>query len=211
MLKVGHVLYKVQNLRQAVGKLERAGFTVQYGSDPLKSHNAIIWFDQGIFIEIYEHSGLSAWSRFLMNIVGYGSMLRRISGWEDIGNGWCDWCLESAATNLTQERQMLKRLSIEFKFHRASRVEATGRKIFWDLIMPKDTGLPLIMSSYMPDPRPKSTVHANGATAVKYVVVGTELLYSLLNQTDLLKISTGSGIKMVKLLGFDTDLIDILK
>ena len=44
-MKVGHILYKVNNLEDAVIKFREQGFKVEYGSKS-SPHNALIYFSE---------------------------------------------------------------------------------------------------------------------------------------------------------------------
>jgi hypothetical protein len=62
--RISHVLYRVSDLHQAVEKLRDAGFIVEYGTEPEKAYNALIWFEQGCFVEIFKSSTLPFWVRW---------------------------------------------------------------------------------------------------------------------------------------------------
>ena len=46
-MKVGHVLYKTNNLKAAFKAFKKLGFNVEYGSRS-KPHNALIYFSSSI-------------------------------------------------------------------------------------------------------------------------------------------------------------------
>jgi hypothetical protein len=87
-MQISHVLYRVDDLHKAVKSMENAGFIVEYGTKPEKAYNAIIWFEEGIFIELFKNSELASWVKCIMKLFGYESILKRIKKWEEIETGW---------------------------------------------------------------------------------------------------------------------------
>lgn len=215
-LELSHVLYRVQDLHQAVKKLKDAGFIVQYGTKPEKAYNALLWFEHGVFIELYQNSGLPAPLKWFMKTFGYQPVLDRINKWEQIENGWCEWSLESLNVNLDIEKKILKKHHIPFKFHKAKRKDIFQQVLRWELVMPNDIMFPFIMSSYVPSPRPKKIAHPNGVKSVSKLIIGNdnfnmELLDKLLPSTNGLSFVNGEGLKKVLLSNSDISIEEILK
>ncbi|WP_437918011.1 VOC family protein [Sphingobacterium sp. LRF_L2] len=216
-IQLSHVLYRVQDLHQSVKKLQEAGFTVQYGTAPEKAYNALIWFESGVFIEIYKNSGLPAPIKWFMKTFGYQPILDRMDKWDQIDNNWCEWSLESTMTQLDTQKALFKEKNVPFKFHKAKRKDINGQTLRWELLMPNDIIFPFIMSAYAPNPRPKYIRHANGISGVSSLVVGkenlnTELLYQLLpNNGELRLIDGKSGLQEVELSDSSINIRDILR
>ena len=120
-LKLSHVLYQVKDLHLAVKKLQDAGFIVEYGTNPQKAYNALIWFDEGVFIEIYHNSGLPFYVKWMMKCFGYQTVLDRMNKWKNFGEGWCEWSLESTLDQLNSDKEFFTKENIDFKFHKAKR------------------------------------------------------------------------------------------
>lgn len=203
-IQLSHVLYRVKDLHLAVSLLQKAGFIVEYGTDPEKAYNAIIWFDEGVFIEIYHNSGLSAPIRWMMKLFGYQPVLNRINKWNKIENGWCEWSLESTLENLNAEREFFTNENKSFKFHKAKRKDANQQILRWELLMPNDIYFPFIMSAYNPNPRPREINHPNGIKFVSRLIVGQNNLdislleNLLLEKTALQLVKEGTGIQSVE-------------
>ena len=53
LMKLSHILYKTNNLPEAVKQFEEDGFKVEYGSKH-NPKNALIYFSEGPYIEILE-------------------------------------------------------------------------------------------------------------------------------------------------------------
>lgn len=215
-LQLSHVLYRVTDLHLAVKKLEEAGFIVEYGTQKEKAYNALIWFNEGVFIEIYQHSGLSAPVKLFMKLFGFKRILDRLEKWESVENGWCEWSLESRNNDLEAEKKLFKRNKIAFKSHKANRIDKNKVKLRWELLMPNDIIFPFIMSAYNPSPRPLDIKHPNGITGVKSITVGRvgldeKLLKQLLeNKRGLNLVHNAVGLQKVELINTNLSIKDIL-
>lgn len=173
-MEISHVLYKTNDLHKAVKQLMSAGFIVEYGTKPGKAYNAMIWFEEGAFIEIFKSPKTSFFAKALMNLLGYKMLLKRIAKWNETATGWCEWSVESENVNLLKEAQILKAKGIAYKKHVGKRTDYFGRKLRWHLIFPKNLDQPFLMSAYTPDPRPKKVRHPNGIKNISLVFVGSE-------------------------------------
>ncbi len=175
-LYLSHVLYRVKDLHTAVEKLEKAGFKVEYGTKKEKAYNAMIWFEDGVFIEIYENSGLNYFIKLMMKIIGYQSVLDRMKKWDNVENGWCEWSLESKKDDLDYYKKLFHELKIPFKFHRAKRIDLYNQKLTWQLLMPTNIHFPFMMSAYSPSLKPVIIQHPNGVKSIKKLYVGKKNL-----------------------------------
>nr|WP_315032509.1 VOC family protein [uncultured Chryseobacterium sp.] len=215
-IQLSHVLYRVEELHLAVRKLRDAGFVIEYGTDPVDAYNAFIWFENGVFIEIYHNSGLPFYIKWMMKVFGYRPILDRMKQWEKVGQGWCEWALESTMENLNSEKEFFKKENLPFRFHKAKRKDVDENILKWDLLMPDDIDFPFFMSAYVPNPKPKEINHPNGIKGVKNILVGTDSLnISMLNQLlpdqSGLQLIPGKGLQTVELMGSDLRIEDILK
>lgn len=194
-IQLSHVLYRVQDLHGAVKKLRQAGFMVEYGTAPEKAYNAMIWFDKGVFIEIYKHPELPVGIKWLMKRTGYKTIVQRMDKWKTTENNWCEWSLESKMTDLQTWKRFFKREKIPFKSHKTRRKTKEGKMLSWHLLIPEDIQFPFLMSAYTPNPRPQKNIHPNGVTGVNSLIVGEEKLNILL-LNKLLTIDT--SLKLIK-------------
>lgn len=215
-IRISHVLYLVEELHEAVKRLRQAGFTVNYGTDPAKAYNALIWFEQGAFIEIFQATKVSAFMKWLMKLCGYRSALDRMAKWQATGSGWCEWALESTAIELEWEKRFFDRGKRAFKGLRKRRKDIDGQVLSWQLLLPADIYFPFIMSAYVPDPRPETIEHLNGAKGIATIVIGQEemdtaFLDQLLPaQTGIEWIAGKTGLQTVRLSGNERSIESIL-
>ncbi len=207
MMTLSHILYKVKNLEEAVKDFEDMGFTVRYGAKKEKAFNALIWFEEGPFIELYT---ISKWTKvfvFLAKLIGKGAVARRFQYFIDSDYGWSEYSLENNRYELEAENAMLKQLGCQYSTINASRKNIYGQKLRWKLSMPLDLGIPFFMSAYKPNPRPQSIEHRNGAKSVRSLTWGvpSENIEIIQQFTDdsRLQLEVGSGFQSIELEGFD--------
>ena len=172
MLRCSHILCKVRRIDDCVRDLELAGFSVQRGG----AHNALVWFEQGPFLEFFE---LPGWCRPLSLPFGlrFGrSAGRRLALWAAAGEGWCDLALEPRGyrpddpLHLGDVHQFLRTLAPgTSRIINGSRSSAGGGRVRYRFITAGDRQLPFIVSHYHPLQRPERVLHANGALAVARV------------------------------------------
>ena len=88
-MQLSHILYKVKDLHEAVTDFTNMGFTVTYGAEPNRAFNALIWFDEGPFIELFEIKR----NRFivgLLKFLGKKELANRVSHFQNADFGWVD-------------------------------------------------------------------------------------------------------------------------
>ena len=176
MLQCSHILCKVDKLAETVNQLQQAGFSMQWGSRPDKAHNALLWFEQGPFIEFFELP------RFFSALsLPFGWRFGRPAGqrlahWAKAAPGWCDIALEpqlqSPAAPLALEPicTYLQQKGIACsRVINGRRICPQGDTVQYRFIAPYPVNLPFIVSHYHPLQRPERIVHRNGARAIRRV------------------------------------------
>lgn len=215
MMQLSHVLFRTENLHLAVRQLTDAGFSVEYGSHPSKAYNAFIWFENGVFIEVFKSPQIPLPFRWLMPIFGYSPVLNRMKMWRE-SSGWCDWSLETKEKDLKYYQLLFEYLDIGCKTIKSKRKDFYGKKRSWHLAVPDDTGFPFLMSAYSENPKPEKVTHANGIKNISRIKVGKQdldivLLDALLqDHTSLMLVEGCKGLQTVEFLGSDLKIEDIL-
>ncbi|MDR2284476.1 MAG: VOC family protein [Sphingobacterium sp.] len=214
--RISHVLYRVSDLHQAVEKLRDAGFIVEYGTEPEKAYNALIWFEQGCFVEIFKSSTLPFWVRWAMKALGYQVLLDRMQLWMHAGYGWCEWSLESTTASLDTQKTLFRHYNRPFKTLKAKRKDVSARTLRWHLLIPHEVYFPFLMSPYVPNPRPSVINHPNGITGIARLTVGNQNLdmdfLKLLidHSTDLELVDDKKGLQQVHFKGSVLTIEEIL-
>ncbi|MCP3801286.1 VOC family protein [Allokutzneria sp. A3M-2-11 16] len=173
MLRTSHVLCRVDDIHEAVRNFADLGFSVSWGSDPKKAHNALIWFSEGPFIEFFEFPSKLAPLRWPVALRFGAGMGKRLHKWSRPGKGWRDLALETDDTDLTTTRAQLATRGVDVsRIFRNGRTRPDGRRVRYQMLAPTLVELPFVVSSYDPPQRPAEVVHPNGATGIAAIRYG---------------------------------------
>lgn len=185
MLKCAHIICKVNNLSQAVKDFKRLGFSVEWGSVPTKSNNALIWFGKGPFIELFEESkGYYIFSKLISLFCGKAAG-DKLHKWYQLQEGWCDIagedenndekyneCASINRKKLVEIQKKIQKLGISTsKVIDGSRKKECGNVVKYSLFYLRPTDFPFIVSKYNSNQRPEKIVHDNGAKEIIKIVV----------------------------------------
>jgi hypothetical protein len=210
-MKLSHILYKVKDLHKAVKDFEDLGFTVVYGTKPSKAFNALIWFEQGPFIELFQ-VGQNKLVLNLMKLIGKKGLANRFALFQNAGYGWVDCSIENDSDNLKEENLLLKQMGYKFSTMPGFRTDINNIRLKWKLTMPYDIEFPFLMSTYSPNPRPENIKHKNGATGVEQLVWGTNKQniknISKLTDDKRLCLVEGSGFNKIVIGNFDNTILN---
>jgi len=170
-LRLSHILCKVTDLHAAAARLAADGFTFAWGSAPSVAHNALVWFDEGPFLELFVPASLDAPAAGTSLSPAIAGRFRR---WAAAPDGWCDVALESDAKDLDATLARLAAAGVAAAaLPRMSRTNPDGSVVSWAGLCPVDDDLPFAVSAYSEPQRPARTAHNNGANRVEQVIVAT--------------------------------------
>ncbi len=210
-MKLSHILYKVKDLHKAVKDFEDMGFTVTYGTKKEKAFNALIWFEEGPFIEVFTVSD-SKFLIFLAKLIGKKAVAKRFEHLYHSDYGWVEYSLENDRYDLDRENNKLKEMGYKYSTLNASRKNLKGIKLKWKLSIPLDVGFPFLMSAYKPNPRPKQITHKNGAIGVRELTWGVEPKnidnIRKLTSDSRLKLVEGNGFKNIEMEGWNAEILN---
>ena len=177
----GHVLFRVApgGVEPAARAFETAGFTVVRGGPPKDLVNAMIYFDDGWFIELF---GLGEEARVVIPLF-FGRFIDPVMA-SRFGRlvrarqiGWLDWSVDvddiERAKSVVEEGQVAVSRVRTFQ-----RTQEDGTSVSWELAMPGALEVPFLKSAYRghtPIP-PAARVHRNGATGIDRLVFSTPRL-----------------------------------
>lgn len=137
----GHVLFRVPpgRVEDAARAWEEAGFVVVRGGPSEDLVNAMIYFPDGWFIELF---GLGPQLRVTLPLffarfidpamhTRFGSLVRAT------GEEWLDWSVD--VTNLARVRDNLDSSGVSISSVRSfARTQSDGSEVAWELAMPED-------------------------------------------------------------------------
>ena len=185
MLKCAHVICKVNNIKQAVIDFQKLGFSVEWGSNPQKADNALIWFNEGPFIELFEEKSFYyKFSRMISIFCGSaaGNKLRK---WYLMKEGWCDVAGEDINNNenmiedeklnckeLDDLRKKIRRIGLDTsKVIKGNRKKPNGKIVRYSIFYLSPVEYPFVVSKYDSLQRPSIIVHQNGALEIEKIII----------------------------------------
>lgn len=214
MLKMSHVLYKVKDLHGAVKRFEELGFTVEYGADPKKATNAMIWFEEGPFLELFttpNQSLLISIVSGILRLIGKSTLALRVKHYGQSKEGFCDWSIESESQDITKWIEKTCSFGLKCQKVNVKRMNVRGERLFWQLGAPASLDFPFLMSAYNIDQRPKKIAHKNGAKSISMLTVGMpkeeQKILEQLFDDDRLVICDGHGIKDIQFDGLTSKIV----
>lgn len=182
-LNLDHVVVVVPDLLCAIEDYSSLGFTVINGGDNGPTHNALIPFEDGTYIEL-----ITTKSKALKSIfrVLYRTQLItvfkpfvsplsfRFYCWLGGENGIRDWCIKQESLDKTVDALANNEIRSS-KIEKFTRVKPTGEKIEWLLAAPIDKRLPFfiedIPGAEVRIPCGDETAHCNGYIGVSALLL----------------------------------------
>ncbi|WP_010694379.1 VOC family protein [Saccharopolyspora spinosa] len=167
------MLCRIENVQKTVGELAELGFSVAWGSAPDTAHNALVWFEEGPFLEFFTFPSALRLLRWPVAARFGRGMGDRFARWARADGGWRDVALETDDLDLTATRDRLVGSGLGVsRIFRNGRTRPDGQRVDYQFMSPRPAVLPFVVSSYDPPQRPAKITHPNGATAVWAVHYG---------------------------------------
>lgn len=151
--EIDHIVLAVADLSTAIDDFSDLGFKVEPGGSNGPTHNALILFSDGRYIELISASSSSyAWLFKALRLTGILRLLGSISNsitprllyWLSGDFGLKDWCLR--CDDIDEALADLQRLNIPCTpAQRFSRTRPDGQIAHWKLAAPKDRSLPFFI------------------------------------------------------------------
>ncbi len=110
-MKVSHILYKVNDIDEAVKKYIADGFVVEYGKAK-NPNNALIYFSEGPYLELFKRSGMPKLVRIVLKLFGKSKFIERLDLWDNTEEGLIGVCLENYKKDLNEEQKYFEKLKI---------------------------------------------------------------------------------------------------
>lgn len=180
---IGHVLIKTYNFREAVKNFEKLGFGVTFGGVPDKATNALIYFKNGTFLELYD-SKMGKWIDpavpFLLKAAGLFDKMRadRYKNYTSSPEGINEYALDSVPKS--DYRKNIAVLSGKgygvSKSYAMKRTDPAGNELHWEVTFSADWRLPFFMSEYRPKIKrsDREVNHENEVTGIRRLVVSAD-------------------------------------
>lgn len=101
-MKLGHIVYKVDDLDKAVNEYRKKGFTVEYGKKK-QPYNALIYFAQGPYFELLQNTDMPTFIKLVLNFFGKKAFINRLNTWDNSKEGLIAVALENDRFNVDIE------------------------------------------------------------------------------------------------------------
>jgi hypothetical protein len=101
-VKTSHIIYKVDDLYQAVKGFKNKGFEVEDGARK-NPYNAIIYFSEGPYLELLASTGMPRFMKSMLRIFGKSKLVNRLDYWDNHKRGPYGVALENYKADLREE------------------------------------------------------------------------------------------------------------
>lgn len=168
-LRFSHVLIGVNDLPAAVADCERMGFRCVWGSAPERAHNALIYFEDGPFLELVKPATITGPAWLAMTAMLGRPTARRIRRWAEASKGLVEYALETDDADVSGVRADARVAGAPLgRSFGTTRTRPDGVRLAWQMTAPAALDLPFVMSAYTPPDTqaPEVRHHANGARRV---------------------------------------------
>lgn len=201
-MKLGHIIYKVDNLDKAVKEYRKNGFTVEYGKKK-NSYNALIYFADGPYLELLESTGMPLFLKKILKFIGKKDLVQRLDIWDASKEGLIAVALENDRFDVDMEQEIMDKAGLKYFKGKSGRTDTKGRKLNFLGIMPDDMEIPFFGAKFNINVRPaKDYIHPNGIKRIKSIAFGTkEEFIPIINQLcddKGLELFIGNGINNLK-------------
>ncbi len=198
-MKLGHVIYKVDDLDKAVEEYTQKGFTVEYGKSK-NPYNALIYFSEGPYLELLERTGMPEFMKKIFSLIGKKGFVNRLNIWDSAAEGLIGLALENDRFDIDRELAILDKANLTYLKGKSGRTDAKGRKLRFMGAFPDDMAIPVFSAKYNINVRPpKGYIQPNGIKRIKSIAFGTkEEFIPIINDLcddEGLKLFVGSGIR----------------
>lgn len=167
-MKLGHLIYKVGDLKEGVERFKKLGFCVEYGT--LKNpYNALIYFSEGPYIELLSKTGVPVFIKYALRFFGKRALVIRLNEWDSCRAGVCDLCLEGDEEDFKKVKDILTKNHLSFNTFSMGRKDSKQRRLKYKVLFPKDISLPFFMTHFDNNPRPINFTHPNGISRITSV------------------------------------------
>lgn len=198
-MKLGHIIYKVDDLDEAVKGYKKKGFTVEYGKKK-NPYNALIYFAEGPYLELLESTSMPSFVKKILRLFSKKALVDRLDTWDNSKEGLIAVALENDRFDVDIEQKILDKAGLKYFKFRSGRDDTKNRKLKFLGIMPNDMEIPFFGAKFNINVRPpKNYIHPNGVKRIKSIAFGTKKEFiPIINQLcddEGLKLFIGDGVK----------------
>ena len=168
MAQVGHVIYKADDLEQAVSSFREQGFDVEYGKAK-NPGNAVIYFSTGPYLEIISGVFMPRFVRAYLAMRGRGRLVAASDSVAESREGYSRVVFEVAQQEFTRLARIYRDHDLRTLSPRISRRDPHGRKLSCRCLVPDAWHVPMFVTPFAIDTH-RSSPHPNGMTRIEGIV-----------------------------------------
>jgi len=147
-MKISHLMYKVDNLKQAVKKFSDLGFTVEYGKKE-NPYNAIIYMKDHTYIELVQNQHITKTLQFFLKLFGMRDYLKSSLEQERRKEGFMRFSLHMELDEKNKLRKRYKDiLGVRTFLVPVSRKDIHGNALKCKCLIPSDATLPFFNTEF---------------------------------------------------------------
>lgn len=200
-MKLSHILIKVNDLDKEVQIWRDKGFIVEYGTK-YKPYNALIYFKDGPFIELFKFNGLPNIINKILILLKRNKFVDKMNYWKEHKEGLLTIVLENYNNNLNLEINILKKYNMSGILSNKVRKDINNNILKFKILFVNDKYFPDLMTYFNIDPKPNKDIHPNGIKGIKSISLGLSNEYKevFLELCDdpTIKVFEGNGIKDIE-------------
>ncbi|MDO5718417.1 MAG: VOC family protein [Tissierellia bacterium] len=207
-MKLSHILYKVNDVEEAIKDFEEMGFSIcRVGFNPK------IWFEDETFIELFKFDK-SNFTIGLTKLIGLRGIGKKFEFFRDSDFGIMEYSLEKDHYDLDPENRLLKEMGYKYTSIKMKKNDESGVKLKWKITFPYDVNIPFYcaIGNFKELGMPKEINHKNGARRIEKLVWGVDKKYiddiKALYDDERLELVEGNGFQEIKIKGYDGDVFN---
>ena len=164
VMRISHVLYKVDNLEEGKKLFEKEGFFVEYGSKK-NPHNAIIHFPDGSYVEIIQNMGFTKFLSWMLKRMGYGRFVEGMMRQQNGPQGYIRISFDNEDETFSTEKPIYEKNGLETVVVPVKRKDINGNILRCKCLFPYDERYPFIKSRFTGEST-ETVRHPNGAIGI---------------------------------------------
>ncbi|WP_167147382.1 VOC family protein [Actinomyces sp. ZJ308] len=168
MTRVGHVIYKADDLAQAVSRFRQEGFDVEYGQ-ARSPRNAVIYFSTGPYLEIISGVRMPRLARAYLRMLGHHRMVADSDSVAQQREGYSRIVLEVEREEFTGLASICRDHGLRTLTPTISRKDVHGRRLSCLCLVPDDWSVPMFVTPFAVDTH-RDSAHPNGITRIERIV-----------------------------------------
>lgn len=169
-MKLSHIIYKVDDLNEAVRRFTALGFHVEYGQKK-NPHNALIYFNDRTYIELIEKMYVTKLVAFLLKIFGMREYLDSTLRQNEREEGFVRFASHMTLEDKKKLKERYKKkLNCDTFFVPVSRKDIHDNKLSCKCVMPSNADYPFFVTPFLEAHSIWNNMHSNQVKGIKKVV-----------------------------------------